>query len=476
MTLPKQTITVLDPGLGLVAANPNSPLVMGPSSLGTVNTLYSISSLNTIRSALGFGAGPEQVAEILADVGGPVLFMPINKTVSSSITAIVKSGAGPVITVTGPPNDVYTVRLKITKAGALGVGEFQFTCDYHAPTVFDPTWSKIRTIPAGGTFAIPNTGFTLTFPAGSYVLDETYDFSAIPATPNATDLSGGATPIIANTLLQFPLWGLAATFATATAASAMATALSGHLTTLATGLRFARGVCDAGSGDSTANVVLEAANWSSRRICAAYGYHYPQSALPFEGFSVRKVGAWSSLLSRAAGANPASDLARTADGPLERVKGIVYDGDDNLIDNVGISTLRRHAGQAGYWIGKGRLKSPIGSDFTDMQYGRVIDIGCNTVRDKQFPFLSDGFRTLDNGAIDPLDKADIEEAVNGGLVDTLISPKNARGRPGLVSEAKYTIDGAHNLNTTGQILTRTAIRPLGYANEFIAEIGFALNV
>lgn len=476
MVLPKQTITVLDPGLGLVAANPNSPLVMGASSLGTLNYLYSFSSLNTIRSTLGYGPLAEDVAKILVEAGGPVLVMPIEKTVAAVTTAIVKSGAGPIVTVAGTPNDEYTIRLRVTKAGILGVAEFDYTCDYHAPTVFDPTWSKVRSIPAGGSYVMTGTGLTFTFPAGSYVLGETYDLSTTPKTPNATDLSGGATPVLANTLLNFPLWVLSSTFATAVAASAMASALSGHLTTLATGNRFARGTCDAGSGGSSATVLAEAANWSSKRIMACYGYHYLQSALPFEGFAVRKVGAAGSMVPRAVKANISSDLARTADGPLDGVKGIVFDGDqDQTLDNAGISTLRKHAGQAGYWIGKGRLKSPTGSDFTDLHLGRLMDLACSTVRDAQFPFLSEGFRTLSTGAIDPLDRADVQETVNGALIDKLISPKNARGRPGLVSACSYTIDEAHNLNTTGQVLTRTAIRPLGYANEFVAEIGYSLN-
>jgi hypothetical protein len=159
------------------------------------------------------------------------------------------------------------------------------------------------------------------------------------------------------------------------------------------------------------------------------------------------------------------------------VLSISFDGyNDETLDAVGIGTLRTWPGVSGFYIAKGRLKSPLGSDFTDLHFGRIMDVACRTVYEAQLPFIAEGFRTTETGAIDPLEKADIETVVNRALTDKLLRPKNARGRPGHVSAVRYTVDPAHNLNGTGQILTTVAIRPLGYANEIVTQIGYSLDV
>ena len=71
MTVPSQTITVLDPGLGLVQASPNSPLLTGWSSLGTAGQLLSFSSPADVRNTLGYGELAEDVGNMLRQKGAP---------------------------------------------------------------------------------------------------------------------------------------------------------------------------------------------------------------------------------------------------------------------------------------------------------------------------------------------------------------------------------------------------------------------
>jgi hypothetical protein len=183
--------------------------------------------------------------------------------------------------------------------------------------------------------------------------------------------------------------------------------------------------------------------------------------------------------SRAAGSLVSTDLARFADGPLGSCKGIDFDStNDTTVDALQIGTLRTWPGISGFYICKARLASNPPSDFTDVHFGRIMDLTCRTVYEAQLPFQVEGFRTVSDpvGAIDPLDKADVEKAVQGQLSAKLLQPKNARGRAGHVSAVSYSVDGTNNLNATGQILTTTAVRPLGYANEIIAQLGFAVSV
>lgn len=481
MTLPSQSITVLDPGIPLASPSPDSPLVTGVASGGSAvaGTLYSFSNPSTVRAVAGYNQAAEDIARLLSERGGPVYFIPSAGSVEDTISAVTPIGSGPTVTVTGDAKERYTGRIRVRGTGILGTATFDYTLDNHTigGRTNDGTYSQIRTIPAGGTYTTP-TGLIFGFAAGTYTAGtHEYTFSTIPAAPNSTDLGGVATALTALPSLLFPLLGLCATFEDDTAASAMASALSGHLTTLATGFRYARGICDIGSGDTSANVLAEAANWTSRRVVPCYGFELVNSLLPYEGFSVRKVSCMSSVLARAARELISTDLARFASGALEGVSAIAFDSNTSaVLDDAGIATLRTWPGIAGFYVGKARLKSPIGSNFTDLHFGRISDVVCRTVYEAQLPFMVEGFRTQSNGSIDPLDRADVETAVNSALVDKLLRPRNARGTPGHVSAARYTVDPDHNLNTTGQILTASAVRPLGYANEIVHQTGFALEV
>lgn len=484
MTIPSQSFTVLDPGLGVVTPSPDSPLYTGPAAGGTgvVNTLYSFSRLNDIRGTLGYGQLSEDVALALQERGGPVLAMITAGTTAATTSAVTKgNGASPNVPITGTSRDLYTARIEIMGTGVLGTATFRYSLDRHTVTtqaVPNPTWSATRTVPAGGAFVLGSSGLTATFAAGTYTLGDTFDFATTQAQANSTDLGTAALVIIALTSLQFPYWIVSGGAVTAAAASAIAVALSGHLTTLAGGFRFSRGFVDAGSGDTAANVVTERANWSSKRICACYGYCLSASALPYEGYSVRKTSAASVTSVRGATVLVSTDLARFAEGALPSVVGINFDStNDQSLDNVQIATLRTWPGISGFYVCKARLASNPPSDFTDVHFGRIMDLTCRTVYEAQLPFQVEGFRTVASpaGAIDPLDKADVEKAVQGALNSKLMQPKNARGRTGHVSAVSYSVDGTNNLNTTGQILTTTAVRPLGYANQIIAQLGFSIN-
>lgn len=479
MTLPKQTITVLDPGLGRVALAPDSPLYLGPAPGGsaTVNELLSFSRLNDVPSVLGRGDLALDVAKALRERGGPVLVMPTASSVADTVSAVTQSGGGPTVSVAGTPNARYTARVEVVAGGDLGTGTFRYTLDRHtvASGSNAPTWSPTRTIPAGGTYVLGESGLTLTFAAGTYVAEETYDFDTIPEQPNATDIGDAVTALLALTSIEFPLVNLSATFDDAANAASIAAAMGGHATTFAGQFRYARALVDSGSGDTSANVLGE--SWTSRRVAPCYGFNLTSAVQPYEGFAVRKVGCYSDVGARAARVLVSTDLARFAEGALGGVQHIDFDGfDDETLDNAGHTTMRTWPGVPGFYIANARLKSPAGSDFTDLHFGKIMDLACRTVYRAQLPFIAEGFRTNADGSINELDKADVESTVNQKLKDVLLTPKNARGKSGHVSAVSYTVDPTHNLNTTEEILVNIGIRPLGYAKFITTQIGFSLNV
>lgn len=128
------------------------------------------------------------------------------------------------------------------------------------------------------------------------------------------------------------------------------------------------------------------------------------------------------------------------------------------------------------YFANGKLKAPFGSDFTDTQYGRIMDVACRTTYVAQQPFIAEGFRANADGTIVNSDAVFVEQKVYESLADNLTRPTNARGLSGHVSDFSYTVDRAQNIVTSSRLKTSVAIRPLGYAKTIDTDLFFSLNV
>lgn len=477
MTLGNETITVLDPGLGLTDVADSTPLKLGVSSLGTVGQLYSFSSLNFIRSTLGFGDLADDVAKTLREAGGPVLAMRGTGSVAATSSAVTKTGTGtPSPTIAGTAAMRTQTRVRVRTGGVLGAATFDYSHDYHQPTMVNPTFSQIRSIPSGGTYVFPSVGITMTFPAGTYIAGDTFDFTTEPAHLNASDLAVLFTALAAIPSIDPRLVHVTDAYTTAIEGFAMATALGGQLQTLASAYRYNRGFCDVGSTDSSATVLTAKAAFTDKRIVDAYGFELQDAAMPFEGWSVRKCSASSQMAARAAASLISTDLARVASGALGGSRFVYFDGfQDQTLDAAGIATLRTFPRIPGFYIARGALASPIGSDYQNLQFGRIIDEACSTVYAAMLPFINEGLRTLPSGTLDPRDAASVNTAGQAALDATLMQPKNARGNPGHVSSVTFAVDLANNVVSTSTLQTKIAIVPLGYATTISQQLGFTLN-
>lgn len=477
MTLPRETITVLDPGLGLVDVAAVTPIETGVSSAGTVGQLYSFSSLSTIRATLGYGDLPDSVAKKLNERGGPVLAMRGTGSTAATSSAVTKIGTGtPTPTIAGVATMRIKAQVRVRAGGALGTATFDFALDNWQPTLVQPTFGATRTIPGGGSFLFPNSGITMTFPAGTYVAGDTFNFTCEPAHLNASDVSALGALIAAIPSAAFKIWSVSDSFTTATEGYAVAVALGSALQTLAGNFRYSGGFVDVGSGDTSANVLIGDATFADVRISPCYGFELQAAALAFEGYGSRYTSCVNSIAARAARVAPSTDLARFAEGNLNGTQWIALDSSlDGTVDAAGISTLRTWPNANGFYIANGNIAAPIGSDFQLWQYRTLMDLGCQAVYTAMLPFLADDLRTLAAGTLDPLEAGIINTAGLEALNEALMRPKNARGRPGLVSAVSFAADLTNNINLTSQLNTTIAIRPRGYSRFISQTIGYSLS-
>jgi hypothetical protein len=482
MTFPVQNITVQDPGIHVVPPAATTPVITGIAigGSGAANTLLTLNRISDVRSILGYGPLAEDVALALQTRGGPVYAVKHTApTALLTAAAMTQVGTGtPQPTVSGTPTDRFNLLLTIVAGGALGTGTFKFSLDAHDANAASFTQSQVRTIPGGGTYAIPNSGLTVTFPAGTYVAADTYALSTVPPEPSTTDLATVATLLENTSALDFHIWLLSGAQPDNVTAATLAAALSGDATALTQSYRYVRAFVDIGSTDTANNIHTEAASWTSTRVSPAYGFELIPSVLPYEGFSNRKTSCVSTIAVRAMTVPISNDLARFADGPGADVLKIYFDGFyDQRLDGDGISTMRTWPGIDGFYIAGGKLKAPFGSNFTDVQFGRIMDVACKTTYQAQLPYLADFFRATTDGTghIDPRDAATVETGVRDALANELTRPTNAKGEPGHVSGFSYTVDQTVNIITTGQLVTKVGIVPFGYAKDIETTMFFTLT-
>jgi hypothetical protein len=480
MVFPKQTLTVLDPGIPLAAVGGIPPLMTGCAWGGStpVNTVSQINDISQVRALIGYGPLAEDIALALQVAGGPINFI-IHNVTGSALTsqAMTHVGTGSVVaTLSGTPKDRYGVMVSVIAGGTVGTATFQFSLDNWVADAPNVPATQSNTYLTAATFVIPNSGLTINFATGTYVAGDTFYFATTPGEPGTTDLGGVNTAIVADTSLAVDLWQVSGAQATYTGGGAIAAAFEGYLAGLTQGYRYARGLIDVGSGDTEANVHTEASAWTGVRVLPCYGYELATSALPFEGYSTRKTSCVSSIGARAQAEEISSDLSRTAAGACSEALFIYFDGFLNQqLDADQISTMRTWTGKAGFWIAGGKLKCSFGSDFTDLQFGRVMDTACLTTYNGQFPLQSAIFRATSTGTIDPRDASYAERGVQGQLDDALLSPINSAGTSGHVSAVAYSISLSNNIVETMQLVSSVAIVPLGYAKLISTTLAYQLS-
>lgn len=466
MPIPGQILTVNENGTGTTDPATNIPCFYGYSSLGTVNVLKTYNSIPELVANEGQGAAVEAAAFDLANTGGPVRFMKSATSVAGALSAVAKSGGGPTVTVAGAtPSDDYQAQLRVVLGDVLGAGTFQYTLDN------GQTWSEVLTIPAGGTFAIPNTGITATFPAGTYVALETYTFTATAPMWNATDLAAGFLVLAADPT-KWDFFVGAGRHATAAAAATIGAALQTQLTTLANQFRYLAGMFDAGD-EATAAVITAYAAVVTNRVLYAYRSFVASSPKAFPGYSTPKMRMVNAFAQKAHAALLSTDLARVKSGPIPDAVSIEHNEQvTEVLDAQKISTARTIPGLTGFFLTNGNMKSAAGSDFKFWQHRRIMDVACATVAAAQALWLNADLRTNLDGTIDERDALAIEADVTSKLNAQLIEPRNADGKPGHVSRLAYTIDRTTNFQTTGIVLANLAVQPRGYVKFFRTTLGF----
>lgn len=471
MTLPGFSQTIKDGGLGLISPDAGQThIAVGVSSTGPVNVLAFYTDPDRVKADYGVGPLVDKAVYHLQTAGGQVGVMRCTSSVAGANggVTVARGGAGSstgTVTPSGTPNDAYGFVVKITKDGAnlvAATATFKYSVDG------GDNYSPDIAVPTGATYVVPNTGITLTFANGggtAFVTGDSHSFTCTApgySSTNATDALDALRTTFKTA--QFGFVHLVGAAASVAGAATMAAAVGAKMTAEEVVFRYVFIVIECPE-DTDANIIAGFAAVVHERVVVCAGY----CEVVANGKIMKRNAAWP-VAARLSQQGIQRDLGRTRPdtegGPVKGVNSLYRDegGTPGLAD-ARFTTLRTYPGQPGFYITDGRTMAAPGSDFSLLQFRRLMDRACTINYQAMFPFINDdAVRIEDDGTINEIDARAAESNVNAKLRGDMVPKK--------VSAARTILTRDNNILSTQTLKTKVRLRPRGYSKFIESEIGF----
>lgn len=472
------TLTLIDNGGTNVSVPGQSvQLHIGCCSAGTVGQMYSTRSTSTLKSAVGYGPGPEQAANSIA-AGGTVIFTkvaPNTHGTASAVTAGAGNTGATVMSVTLDSTngafDTNYVIVQGTAAGTIGTSAgIKISLD--AGRNFTPSIA----LGTATTYAIPNTGITLSFTTATIAVGDTFSFATTEPIWTDGELSAALTAFAAS---PYGTAGIGLVVIAGKAAGSDATAVDGYLVTLAAAnqpiytdcLMQARDASPAatpwgGSGESESTWMgsietsFSAVASHDGMVSVSAGHYNMQSNYyTLLGMTPRyRRPASFSLCARAIVDPPNRSWGRVQDGALpwiiidpvnDPLDGFIY---HNEAVNPGLCNatqrfmaLTTRAFLGGYYLLAPYTMAATGSQFFLRPYAAVANVARIIAFQVGQTEINDDVRTVAaTGALDPRDAGPFQEALNTALAAGMT-------QQGMVTSATAVVDTTSNVQSTNNV-------------------------
>lgn len=474
--IPSVNLTILDGALGIIPPSfGDICAVVGTATKGPL-TPVAFARTKDVQTTFGYGPLVEAACYLIERVGKPVVLCRSAAAASGSYSALtvnfdVTSTCVPTADGTALPIDEVDAVWTVVKGGTISTAgiTFQWSLDGGR------TMSPITALGTANSFTFPGTNgsIKLDFAAGTVKAGDTLSFSTTAPQPTSTEYGAALTALQSTglswafVLLAFPL--------AAADVTAIDTAMEGMRTAVGK-FKFAMGNTrrpTAGETEATYLTSLTTAFASSSSLRLSLWAGYAKTLSSVSRFNQKRPAAWGAA-GRTTSVTAQIDLAEIDLGPLPGVQ--IADDNQNPddhdetiypgLDDQRFGTLRSVEGYQGTYINNPRIIAPTGSDFVFVQYRRVMDIGCATVRAALVKRLSKAVK-LDKktGFILESEARDIEAGVNAALRTALIAK-------GFATDASFVLSRTDNILSTLTLTGDARIVPLGYPKFFNVTIGY----
>ena len=475
MGIASTTLSIGDGGLGVSRQLARPPALVGCSSSGTAATVYLAASYEDAISTFGYGKLTALAAEYFGSVGGPLIMVKATSSTagsSGSVTAVGTSTA--VMTVsTATAVDDFRVKIKVVRAGA---DLAAVTAAVKVSLDNGTTYGEEIAVPLSGVLSLTNTGLAVTWADGTFVVNDTFAFTATAPIWDTTAL-GAALDALEATTYDHEFVHVAEHVTGATVGT-LNTSIS-DLEAANTFRWWLAGTRDLSSGESVSTwqgVLLGTSPgfsaFTSRHgaICAAFAEHDDATW----GCSMRRNVSWiigprlGLVREVSGGAGLAEHPGRVRSGALSGIDDgdLVHDFRTlTALDTGRFMGAQSLPGRGGYYA-TAMTRATAGSDFTSIMHVRLVKEAARLSVSVMQEFINDNVRTITGGLIDPRDADAADAYVGDRLRLDLVES-------GLASAVTVQVDRTNNVVATSQLNFKVRVRPLGYAA--LIDIDLALS-
>lgn len=475
MGIASTTLSIGDGGLGVSRQLARPPALVGCSSSGTAATVYLAASYEDAISTFGYGKLTALAAEYFGSVGGPLVMVKAASSTAGSagsVTAVGTSTA--VMTVsTATAVDDFRVKIKVVRAATLLA---DVTAAVKVSLDGGTTYGEEIAVPVSGVLSLTNTGLAVTWADGTFVVNDTFAFTATAPIWDATAL-GAALDALEATTYDHEFVHVAEHVTGATVGT-LNTSIS-DLEATNTFRWWLAGTRDQSSGESVSTwqgVLLGTSPgfsaFTSRHgaICAAFAEHDDATW----GCSMRRNVAWiigprlALVREVSGGAGLAEHPGRVRSGALSGIDDgdLVHDFRTlTALDTGRFMGAQSLPGRGGYYA-TAVTRATAGSDFTSVMNVRLVKEAARLAVSVMQEFINDNVRTITGGKIDPRDADAADAYVGDRLRLDLVES-------GLASAVTVQVDRTNNVVATSQLNFKVRVRPLGYAT--LIDIDLALS-
>lgn len=197
------------------------------------------------------------------------------------------------------------------------------------------------------------------------------------------------------------------------------------------------------------------------------------------GATFRRSASWP-VAARIAASEPSEDLGRVKSGPLPGISALYRDEQQTpLLASLHVESLRTIPGMNGFWVSSatdGNMMSAVGSDYSLVQYRRVMDQACRDalpgcMRELNDTILADP----KTGYILPSEADRIEHVIDTAIRSDLMSCANRLGQPQISGLSVHVKRDEQNL-VTKNLTIQITIVPVGYAKTVTCDLSFAVTL
>lgn len=200
--LPRVEVVPQDFGIGSIPGSGEGVHVkIGVATLLSPNEIVTVTSPQGAKERVG-GKLAEAAALAFGEGTQAVICLAANPSVAGVAGTVTKTGAGTAtLALTGStPRDDYKLRVRITRAAAnLAAAQAAFEYSLDGGNTYSPETA----VPVSGIYVIADTGLTLTWADGTFVVGDTYTATCTAPGYTLADLNDALNALFARTELSY---------------------------------------------------------------------------------------------------------------------------------------------------------------------------------------------------------------------------------------------------------------------------------